>query len=55
MLSKEFKFLTAKYTYAHIVAWRRERDEAGLPWGSIETAFDRGDLSWLGWDPATGD
>ena len=56
LLSGEFKFLTAKYTHAHIVAWRRDRDEAaGLPWGSIEMAFDRGDLSWLGWDPATGD
>lgn len=55
LLTKEFKFLVCKHTYAHITKWRQERDKVGHPWGNVETSFDRGDLSWLGWDPATGD
>ena len=34
---------------------RAELHKAGKSWGNIETAFDRGDLSWLGWGPSTGD
>ena len=51
LLTKEFKYLVCKHTYTHILAWRAQRDKAGMQWGSIETAFDKGDLSWLGWDP----
>lgn len=54
LLTKEFKYLVCKHTHSHIVAWRAMRDKAGKQWGRIETAFDQGELSWLGWDPDDG-
>ena len=55
ILTGDFKRLVCKHTYAHVVAWRKERSAAQKSWGNIECAFDSGDLSWLGWEPETGD